>query len=63
MRARGQTGGDATHLRNTSPEIPGAVIGWLAGDEHSAVALAGQVVKAHRTCREQSLLPGWPPAD
>ena len=47
-------------ITNTSPEIPGAVVGWLASDDDDAVALAGQLVKAHRASKERALVPGWP---
>ena len=62
MRARsGQSPERPATITNTSPEIPGAVIGWLTSDDEDAVALAGQVVKAHRVCKERRLVEGWPP--
>ena len=62
MRVRsGKAAEGPPTVTNTSPEIPGAVIGWLASDDDDAVALAGQVVKAHRTCKEHQLVEGWPP--
>ena len=45
--------------RGSPPEVPGAVIGWLASapeaDEH-----AGQIVHAQRLCKKLGLVPGWP---
>ena len=61
MRAlSGQAGDRPEGITNTSPEIPGAVVGWLASDDDDAVVLAGQLVKAHRVCKERALVPGWP---
>jgi NAD(P)-dependent dehydrogenase (short-subunit alcohol dehydrogenase family) len=47
-------------FRGVPPEVPGAVIGWLASSE-DAFALAGQVVIAQKICKELSLVEGWPP--
>jgi NAD(P)-dependent dehydrogenase (short-subunit alcohol dehydrogenase family) len=61
MRARaGESPQAPATITNVSPEIPGAVIGWLASDDPEAVALAGQVIKAHRTAKEHQLVDGWP---
>jgi len=56
----GRAGDRPEGITNTSPEIPGAVVGWLASDDDDAVGLAGQLVKAHRACKERALVPGWP---
>ena len=49
---------DAAH-RGAPPEVPAAVIAWLA---HSPEAreLAGQTIDAQELCRQRKLLPGWP---
>ena len=44
----GRAGDRPEGITNTSPEIPGAVVAWLASDDDDAVGLAGQLVKAHR---------------
>ena len=41
------------------PEVPAAVVAWLASDPEAA-ALAGRTIDAQRLCRERDLLPGWP---
>src|SRR3954452_18310953 len=64
MRARSGRGDERpTQITNTLPEIPGAVIAWLASDDGDAVALSGQIVKAHREVKQRPLVPGWPPAE
>jgi NAD(P)-dependent dehydrogenase (short-subunit alcohol dehydrogenase family) len=45
--------------RGAPPEVPAAVIAWLASDPQ-ANALAGQTINAQRLCKERNLLPGWP---
>ena len=40
------------------PDVIGAVVAWLARDEHAA-AWAGGVVPGQQLCHEHSLLPGW----
>jgi hypothetical protein len=41
------------------PEVPGAVIAWLAS-EPDAEALRGKTVRAQKLCAERALVPGWP---
>ena len=60
MRARSGAAAPTT-ITNTSPELPGAVIGWLASDDEDAVALAGQIVRVHKEVKQRPLVPGWPP--
>jgi hypothetical protein len=45
--------------RGAPPEVPAAVIAWLASDPQAA-ALSGQTINAQRLCKERNLLPGWP---
>ena len=45
--------------RGAPPEVPAAVIAWLAS-EPEAAELAGKTIDAQRLCRERNLLPGWP---
>jgi NAD(P)-dependent dehydrogenase (short-subunit alcohol dehydrogenase family) len=48
-------------FRGVPPEVPGAVIAWLATDP-GARRYAGTLVLAQKLCRELGLVPGWPPA-
>jgi NAD(P)-dependent dehydrogenase (short-subunit alcohol dehydrogenase family) len=48
-------------FRGVPPEVPGAVIAWLATDP-GAERYAGTLVHAQKLCRELGLVPGWPPA-
>lgn len=41
------------------PEVPAAVIAWLASDPEAA-EFAGKTIDAQRLCKERNLLPGWP---
>jgi NAD(P)-dependent dehydrogenase (short-subunit alcohol dehydrogenase family) len=45
--------------RGAPPEVPAAVIAWLASDPEAA-ALAGKTINAQQLCKERKLLPGWP---
>jgi NAD(P)-dependent dehydrogenase (short-subunit alcohol dehydrogenase family) len=47
-------------FRGLPPEVPGAVVAWLACADADAVALAGQTVGAAGECKRRALLPGWP---
>ncbi len=51
---------EAVGFRGSPPEVPGAVVGWLASapeaDEHS-----GKIVVAYKVCKAHGLIPGWPP--
>lgn len=46
-------------FRGVPPEVPGAVVAWLATDP-GAQRYAGTVVHAQKLCRELGLVPGWP---
>jgi NAD(P)-dependent dehydrogenase (short-subunit alcohol dehydrogenase family) len=48
-------------FRSTPPEVPGAVVAWLASDDPEAVALAGTMLSAGKTAKVHGLVPGWPP--
>jgi NAD(P)-dependent dehydrogenase (short-subunit alcohol dehydrogenase family) len=41
------------------PEVPAAVIAWLASDPE-ATEFAGKTIDAQRFCKQRNLLPGWP---
>ncbi|HVC69520.1 MAG TPA: SDR family oxidoreductase [Acidimicrobiales bacterium] len=47
-------------FRGVPPEVPGAVIAWLATDP-AADDHAGTLVHAQKLCRQLGLVPGWPP--
>jgi NAD(P)-dependent dehydrogenase (short-subunit alcohol dehydrogenase family) len=47
-------------FRGVPPEVPGAVVAWLATDP-AAARYAGTIVHAQALCRELGLVPGWPP--
>jgi NAD(P)-dependent dehydrogenase (short-subunit alcohol dehydrogenase family) len=47
-------------FRGVPPEVPGAVVAWLATDP-AADRHAGTVVAAQKVCRALGLVPGWPP--
>jgi NAD(P)-dependent dehydrogenase (short-subunit alcohol dehydrogenase family) len=47
-------------FRGVPPEVPGAVVAWLA-TEPAADVYAGTLVPAQALCREHGLVPGWPP--
>jgi NAD(P)-dependent dehydrogenase (short-subunit alcohol dehydrogenase family) len=49
---------DAAH-QGAPPEVPAAVIAWLASAPEAA-EFAGKAIDAQRLCRERRLLPGWP---
>ncbi len=55
--------GDASDFdaayRGAPPEVPAAVIAWLASDPEAA-EFAGKTIDAQRFCKERDLLPGWP---
>lgn len=55
---RGGMGFDERY-RGAPPEVPGAVIAWLATDP-AADALRGSTVRAQKLCAERELVPGWP---
>ncbi len=59
MKAQGLTEELARQFGGAPPEVPAAVIGWLATSP-DADRWHGQVVHAQELCRELGLLPGWP---
>ena len=44
------------------PEVPAAVIQWLA-TESEAKDLLGKTIYAQSFCRKRNLVPGWPPSE
>jgi NAD(P)-dependent dehydrogenase (short-subunit alcohol dehydrogenase family) len=46
-------------FRGVPPEVPGAVVAWLA-TEAAADDYAGTLVQAQKVCRDLKLVPGWP---
>ncbi|MCP5058718.1 MAG: SDR family oxidoreductase [bacterium] len=60
MEARGMTEQFAKQWGGAPPEVPAAVIAWLA-DDPEAEAWQGQTVHAQELCKTQGLLEGWPP--
>jgi NAD(P)-dependent dehydrogenase (short-subunit alcohol dehydrogenase family) len=46
-------------FRGVPPEVPGAVVAWLA-THPAADRYAGTLVHAQKLCRELGLVPGWP---
>lgn len=59
MKAQGLTEELARNFGGAPPEVPAAVIGWLATDP-AADEWHGRVVHAQPLCKQLSLLPGWP---
>jgi NAD(P)-dependent dehydrogenase (short-subunit alcohol dehydrogenase family) len=47
-------------FRGVPPDVPGAVVAWLATDP-AADVYAGTLVPAQKLCRDHGLVPGWPP--
>ncbi len=47
-------------FRGVPPEVPGAVVAWLATDP-GADQYAGTLVQAQKLCRQLGLVAGWPP--
>ncbi len=50
----------ATAYGSAPPEVPAAVIRWLATDP-DAIEFLGKTVHAQDFAREKGLVPGWPP--
>ncbi len=61
MEERGLTEQFAEQWGGAPPEVPAAVIAWLA-DDPAAEAWQGKTVHAQELCKKLGLLPGWPPA-
>lgn len=51
--------GFAGRYRGAPPEVPAAVVAWLASDPQ-AEGLTGTTVYAQPFCKERGLLPDWP---
>ncbi len=60
LAERGMTEQFARQWGGAPPEVPAAVIAWLAEDP-GAEAWQGRTVSAQRLCRKLGLVPGWPP--
>ena len=48
------------HYKGAPPEVPAAMIAWLASDPEAKNFL-GEPVDALRWCAKKQLVPGWPP--
>jgi NAD(P)-dependent dehydrogenase (short-subunit alcohol dehydrogenase family) len=59
MKIQGLTEELAKQFGGAPPEVPAAVIAWLASDP-AADAWHGKVLQAQEVCAELGLLPGWP---
>lgn len=57
----GEKGRMAASFGSAPPEVPAAVIRWLATSEE-AVEFLGKTVHAQSVARKRGLVPGWPPA-
>lgn len=57
----GEKGRMAANFGSAPPEVPAAVIRWLATSEE-AVEFLGKTVHAQSVARKRGLVPGWPPA-
>lgn len=61
MRKSGMHEEFATRLVGAPPEVPAAVIGWLATHPEEAAGWQGRTVPAQKLCAQRRLLPDWPP--
>jgi hypothetical protein len=59
MRIQGMTEEFAKRFGGAPPEVPAAVIAWLATDP-GAQEWHGKVVHAQPLCAKLGLVPGWP---
>jgi len=59
MKAQGLTEALVRNFGGAPPEVPAAVIAWLATDPGSK-AWRGRLVHAQELCRDLALVPGWP---
>jgi NAD(P)-dependent dehydrogenase (short-subunit alcohol dehydrogenase family) len=60
MKETGLNAEFEAHFRSAPPEVPAAVVAWLATDP-GAAAWQGRTVFAQKLCAELGLVPGWPP--
>jgi NAD(P)-dependent dehydrogenase (short-subunit alcohol dehydrogenase family) len=60
QRLEGEDNPFLAHFKGAPPEVPAAVIAWLAS-EREADEMVGEVVDAMRFCAKRQLVPGWPP--
>ncbi len=56
----GEKGRMAVAFGSAPPEVPAAVIRWLATSDE-AVEFLGKTVQAQSVARKRGLVPGWPP--
>jgi hypothetical protein len=59
-RATGHSGSFEEHFRGDPPEVPGAVMAWLASSA-DADHFVGRIVHAQAACAKHGLVPGWSP--
>jgi NAD(P)-dependent dehydrogenase (short-subunit alcohol dehydrogenase family) len=59
MKVQGLTEDLVRNFGGAPPEVPAAVMAWLATDP-GAKAWRGRLVHAQDLCRDLGLLPGWP---
>lgn len=62
MAERGMTEEFARQWGGAPPEVPAAVIAWLA-DDPAAAEFQGQTVFAQKLCKKLDLVEGWPSPD
>jgi NAD(P)-dependent dehydrogenase (short-subunit alcohol dehydrogenase family) len=60
MKETGMNAEFEAHFRGAPPEVPAAVVAWLATDP-AAAEWQGKTVFAQKLCAKLGLLPGWPP--
>lgn len=60
MSERGMTEQFARQWGGAPPEVPAAVIAWLA-DDPAADEWQGKTVFGQKLCKKLGLVPGWPP--
>lgn len=60
MRATGMAAEFEGRFAGAPPEVPAAVVAWLAA-EPEAAAWHGRTVHAQKLCADLGLVPGWPP--
>jgi NAD(P)-dependent dehydrogenase (short-subunit alcohol dehydrogenase family) len=62
MATLGENSEMATAYGSAPPEVPAAVIRWLA-TKPDANEFLGKTVHAQNLARKKGLVPGWPPAE
>lgn len=61
MREQGMVEEFAANYGGAPPEVPAAVIAWLASEPERAQEYHGETVFAQRLCRKLNLVPEWRP--